>query len=157
MSLQTADQSLTNKLRIFFSENKAISVLLFLGSIFVLLRGILIFDDNPPYLNMFLLFYLVMVWMCAILGSVIFVYNISSVLLIFGHEPLTSREEKMKRNLILRSVVIPVVWIVCTFLSIALLNDDICITGAVNCYLLAAFLFFLNEWENPFSEKFSKL
>jgi hypothetical protein len=94
-----------------------------------------------------------MVFVCNVLGIIVFVYNVGSAVLFIGQEVLTIDEEIMKRKLILRSLLIPLLWIISTSSSIALLNDDICITGAVSCYLLAGFLFLTNEWENPFSEK----
>lgn len=154
MSFEKANSGIFSRINIFFSENKAISTLLLFGTTFILLRVLLLFYSNPPYLNFFLLFYWVFVRICLLLGLTIFVYNIGPIILMIGQEEMTDREVKTKRKMIIRGVVIPTAWLIAALVTLIFFNDDIFITGALNCYLLALLFFFTKEWENPFSEKF---
>ena len=74
--------SIFKKVNEFCSENIAVSLLSFVGSVFIFGWIIKILFVNPPYQGFFLLAYWVAVIINTIWGSIIFAYNICSTIFI---------------------------------------------------------------------------
>ena len=147
------NKTLSKKINEFCSENIAVSLLAIVGSVFIFGKITKLLVENPPYQGFYLLAYWVVIVINTIWGAVIFAYNVGSNILIVKEKVYTLQDEKLRKNLIIRGLIIPPLWFIGAFLSLAYFGNDLYFSGAASCYLLAGFMFVSNEWENLFSTK----